>query len=90
MWHSGPEARWNWIGYANARVDALIEQAEAAPSREQALEHWRAMQAEIYRDQPYLFLYWADEVVAVNQRLRNVGVGLEAPWYGLDDWELAP
>lgn len=89
MWHSGPDAQWNWVGYANPEVDALIGRGLAAESPEQAAESWQAIQAAVYRDQPYLFLYWADEIVAVNRRLEGVGVGLEAPWYGLDGWKLA-
>ena len=87
-WHSGPDARWNWIGYANPGVDTLIEQGLAAESPERAMEIWSQLQAEIYQDQPYLFLYWADEIVAVNQRLQGVKVDIQAPWYGLEGWSL--
>lgn len=85
-WRSGPQGHYNWTGYANPEVDALIDQGLAAPSAALALEHWRAMQAEVYEDQPYLFLYWADEVVAVSRRLEGVGVGIEAPWQRPERW----
>jgi len=87
-WHSGPDARWNWIGYANPAVDTLIEQGLAAESPERAMEIWSQLQAEIYQDQPYLFLYWADEIVAVNQRLQGVKVDIQAPWHGLEGWSV--
>ncbi len=86
VWHSGPDAHWNWIGYANPSVDALIERGMTAKTPERAMQIWSQMQAEIYRDQPYLFLYWADEIVAVNSRLRGVEVDIQAPWAELEGW----
>lgn len=89
-WHSGPDAHYNWTGYANPTVDALIDQGLAAPSAREALPAWQAAQAAIYQDQPYLFLYWADEIVAVNRRLSGVGTGLDAPWRDPERWTLTP
>ena len=89
IWHSGPDAQWNWIGYANPEVDALIERGMTAGTPEVAVSTWQALQATVYQDQPYLFLYWADEIVAVSRRLEGVSVGIEAPWYGLEGWHLA-
>ncbi len=88
-WRSGPEAHWSWIGYANPSVDALIDQGLATEDPAEAMAIWSRMQAEIYRDQPYLFLYWADEIVAVNDRLQGVTVDIRAPWSGLEAWSLA-
>ncbi|MFH1467639.1 MAG: ABC transporter substrate-binding protein [Pseudomonadota bacterium] len=88
-WRSGPDAAHNYVGYASPEVDALIGQAAMAPTSEEAHHAWRAMQAAIYADQPYLFLFWADEIVAVHSRFQDVQVDLEAPWRALDRWRVA-
>ncbi len=89
-WHSGPEAHYNFVGYGNAGVDTLIEEGLAAQTLDQANQAWREAQRRIYADQPYLFLYWADEIVAVHGRFEEVRVDLAAPWRDLHRWRVAP
>jgi peptide/nickel transport system substrate-binding protein len=89
LWHSKPDARFNFIGYANPAVDAAIARGQAAEGAERAAAH-RDMQRLIHQDQPYLFLYWADEIVAVHSRFEDVRIDLSAPWRDLHRWHVAP
>ena len=72
MWHSGSQYQFNFTSYANPDVDKLIDQAmsETDPAKGNAL--WREVQAKIYEDQPYLFMYWWDDTVAVHKRFKGV------------------
>ncbi len=75
-WHSASPT--NYSGYANPAVDALIERGLATTDPGEAARCWRELQALVYADQPYCFLYWRDEVVAVNRRIR--GVEMDVLW----------
>jgi hypothetical protein len=44
------------------------------------------MQELIYRDQPYTFLYWINNLMAIHQRFEGVESNLLTPFYGLEHW----
>ena len=88
-----PTNRWrsdgkpfNHTGYANPQVDALIDQGLATTDPEEANRCWREMQALIYADQPYCFLYWRDDVVAVHQRFRDVKINVLGVFGNVGQW----
>lgn len=47
---------------------------------------WRRLQALIYQDQPYAFLYWMDEIVAVHKRFQDVDIDILSPINNLHKW----
>jgi peptide/nickel transport system substrate-binding protein len=89
-WASGPEHPYNLVSYQNPKVDAWIDELHNSrdPDHDQAL--FRDIQAEVYRDQPYAFLYWIDEIVAVNGRFHDVQVNLLSPTADLHRWWVPP
>lgn len=84
-----PDAENNVVGYANADVTALVEQGRKETDPAAANPTWREVQARIYADQPYAFLYWADEIVAVHRRFRDARIDLLSPWRDLNRWWVA-
>ena len=98
MWHSDDvdatgkvtkKREFNYPNYRNPEVDALIEKGLSTPTPEEAAPIWKEMQAKIYADQPYLFLYWMDDVVAVDKKF-DVKPNILSPLFHLYDWKLAP
>lgn len=85
-WHSGDDAPFNITGYAEPDVDRLIEAGDAARSHEEAEPIWREMLAKIYEDQPYCFLYWADEVVLLDGRFQDAGSNTLDLFHDLHRW----
>lgn len=85
-----PDAPNNVVGYADPEVAALIDagRRETDPARANAT--WKEVQRRVYADQPYAFLYWADEIVAVHRRFRGVRSDLLAPWRDLHRWWVPP
>ena len=65
----------NYGGYSCAAVDELYEAAhrELDPSRHP--EQYRRIQALVYRDQPYTFLWHRPTLLAVNRNLKGVQAG---------------
>jgi len=90
IWHSGPAYDFNFVSYANAEADVLIERGLATPDPAAAQQTWKELQAVIYRDQPYCFLYWADEIVALHSRFQDAQVNISCPWDKLHRWWVPP
>ncbi|MBX2799912.1 MAG: hypothetical protein KTR31_19690 [Myxococcales bacterium] len=55
-------------------MDALIAQGLSLPDPAASAPIWREVQARIHEQQPYLFLYWMDELVGVHERFENARV----------------
>ncbi len=86
MWHSGDQYEFNFVSYDNPEVDALIEQALNEPDSARNSALWRQVQERIYRDQPYLFLFWRDDIVGVSERFRDVKVDILGGFRDTETW----
>jgi peptide/nickel transport system substrate-binding protein len=86
FWHSGDEYVYNFTSYSNSAVDELIARGEGETDPEAANAIWHEMQELIYDDQPYTFLYWVNNLMAIHQRFEGVEANLLTPLYGLERW----
>jgi peptide/nickel transport system substrate-binding protein len=84
----GRESQFNFTSYENPRAAALITAGLAEPDYEKAKPIWQELQQVIYDDQPYAFLYWMDEIVAVHSRFQNTTVDILAPYRNLYEWSV--
>jgi len=87
---SGATDRFNFGGYANARVDSLLEAALAETNRELSLPIWYALQEELNWDQPAAVLYYPNQVVGYQGRLHDVRPHKLSPVNNLIEWWIAP
>ncbi len=85
-WHSGPGHPYNFVNYADADADALIAQGLATADEAEAAAVWKTFQRTVYEDQPYTFLWWFDEPVAVHSRFQDVQVDLLSSMSDLWEW----
>ncbi len=90
IWKSGGSQ--NNTGYANPEVDKLYDQASIVPGckQEDRKPFYVQIQKIIAEDQPYIFLFTRQNLLAVNKRIKvnpltGLGVG-----YRLEQWELSP
>lgn len=88
IWHSGIDYQFNFVSYDNPEVDALMEQGLKEPDATKANVIWKEMQAKIYEDQPYTFLFWRDDIVAVHSRFENETVNILSPYKDLHLWDV--
>ncbi len=83
IWHSSQtEDGSNYVHYASPKADALIEQirGEFDETKRQAL--FRALNAQIVEDAPYLLLYHMPKRTLLHRRLRGVYESpIESPQY---------
>ena len=91
LWRSDtPERKvpFNYTSYASDQADALIDSGLAEPDPRAAAPVWKELQEVVYRDQPYLFLWWRDELIAVDKRFTNPKIDIVSPVHHLHEWEV--
>lgn len=85
-WRSGPGHPLNLTGYANPEVDARIDQGLASLEPGARAAAWREVQRLVHEDQPYTFLYWMDDKVAVGSRVQGAEANILHPFPHLWRW----
>lgn len=78
-----PPAGANRGRYRNASVDRLIEQAEAAVDLGERARLYRAIQAALLADLPYVPLWYEDTVVVQRTRVVGYDTGMSGHYDGL-------
>jgi len=86
MWKT--KGSFNFPGYSSAVADDLIARGLSTHDPKRAAKIWQKLQATIHADQPYLFLYWMDEFVAVNRRVEVAETTIFSPYDDLHRWRL--
>ena len=81
---------FNFVSYRSEEADALMEKGLNTPDPREAAPIWKELQAEIYEDQPYTFLWWQDEIVAVHERFEDTTIDVLSPIRNLHDWDVPP
>ena len=90
LWHT---SSWvtkgsNFCGFGDAESDALIEQANLTLDKEQHNNALLKLQAKVYEDQPYVFLYATKRKFAIHKRFKNRGMYYEKPGIMIQNLEL--
>lgn len=86
-WHS--QGAGNTLGYANAAVDALLEEGVSMGDREKRKELYRSIQKLIVDDAPVIWLYTRQAVHAATTDLENFSAHPESLFYNVHQWTLA-
>lgn len=66
------EGEYNFVGYANPRVDELLEQGRRTFDQAKRQTIYREVHRHLAEDQPYTFLFVPDSLPVVHRRFRNV------------------
>lgn len=80
---------FNAASYRNREVDSLLQITASIPDVQMAGPVFKELQRIIYYDQPVTFLYWYDNIVGINQRLRGTHVNILSPYYRYYDWYIS-
>jgi peptide/nickel transport system substrate-binding protein len=89
IWHSDTEDRtyeFNMVSYANPRVDELLDEGLRTTDPREAAKIYQEVQALIYADQPYTFLWWTDRVVALKDSVEGEEIDMVAMLHHLHEW----
>ena len=91
LWHT---SSWvnkgsNFCGFGDAESDALIKEANETLDPEIHNNALLKLQARIYEDQPYVFLYSTQRKFAIHKRFENRGMFFERPGVMLQNLKLS-
>ncbi len=64
----------NFPSYQNKELDLLLDKLETKISKKQKNEIYKKIESILHRDQPVTFLYWIDNIVAYNKKIKNIEV----------------
>lgn len=64
----------NFPSYQNKELDVLLDKLETKISKQQKNEIYKKIENILHRDQPVTFLYWIDNIVAYNKKIKNIEV----------------
>jgi peptide/nickel transport system substrate-binding protein len=84
-----PDSEFNFTQYRNPEVARLLSEGLAEPDGARSAVTWQELQQVIYDDQPYTFLYWTDEIVAVDKRFEDAKIDVLGAWRDLASWRVA-
>jgi peptide/nickel transport system substrate-binding protein len=87
-----PGGGFNFVSYNNPEVDELLKQAKTIPGCkvEDRGPLYRDIQAKIYEDQPYTFLYVPRSILVYNKRIAGMELGAWDFRYSIYNWYIQP
>lgn len=80
------EAKYNYTSFCNPRADSLMQRALTTLDRDAARPLWDEYQRIIHDEQPYSFLYYLEERIGVNGRVRGVVADARGHLVSVADW----
>ena len=86
IFHSSATNMFNFNSYSNKKVDELIEKGRVEMDQEKAALLWKEFQQEVYKDQPYTFLFWIDKAVGIHNRFKNATPLALSSVYNIENW----
>ena len=80
---AGPSAL---SGTQNPDIDRMLDTLQTIVDRDQAVPVWHEYQRLIVEEQPYLFLFNAQQLDGVNRRLQDVEMDSRGEWLNAREW----
>jgi len=88
-WHTSSDTPrgYNRVGFGNAETDALIDAIRTELDKTKRDELYKKFQEVVYDEQPYVFLYTSQDLIAINKRFQGVETTIKSPrifpvyWY---------
>jgi peptide/nickel transport system substrate-binding protein len=84
------DAPMHSTGYADPRVDALLDTLAVLTEREQARPFWRKYQHLIVQEAPYVPLFYPERLMGVGERLQGVSIDPSGGLPTIARWWIPP
>ncbi len=78
----------NRSGVRSETLDRLIEQGAAATDAEGARQVWRQFTQALQQEQPFTFMFWADEIAASSHEVSGVSMDQRGEFSSIADWSV--
>ncbi len=78
----------NFVSYYNPEVEEMLNAAAIVPRCDQdaRAQLYRQVQAQLYQDQPYIWIDVVRRLVAINRRVGGVNPGHWSVWHNVHEW----
>jgi len=88
IWHSSKtgEGEFNFVNYQNPEVDRLLIEARRTFDQQKRKSYYHQIQEIIYREQPYMFLYFPESLSILSSRFEGVKPAPIGISYNFIDW----
>ncbi|MFH1777785.1 MAG: peptide-binding protein [Candidatus Omnitrophota bacterium] len=88
IWHSTKtkQGEFNFISYYNPRADELMEKARMTFDQTKRKDDYHQIHKILYEDQPYMFLWVADNLPIVHKRFHNISAAPLGIGYNFIRW----
>ncbi|MBK7380230.1 MAG: hypothetical protein IPJ03_14795 [Ignavibacteriales bacterium] len=74
-WYSDlDESPLNIVGYSNKEADQILDDLGFSMSEKKYIDLLHRFEMIMHEDQPVIFLYWIDNVVVYNSRIKNLSI----------------
>lgn len=88
-WYSDlKQTQMNFAGYQSEEADKIMLELEKKLSKEKYIELMKKFQLIISDEQPVTFLYWFDNIVCYNKRIKNITINPFGPVQRIWEWRL--
>ena len=71
----------NYVGFGNQESDALIEEIRTTLDEEKRNELYKKLQEIIYEEQPYIFLFFNRNLIAISKRFKAEASGVRPGYF---------
>jgi peptide/nickel transport system substrate-binding protein len=88
-WYSDlRQTQMNFAGYQSEEADKIMLELEKKLLKEEYIELMKKFQQIISDEQPVTFLYWFDNIVCYNKRIKNITINPFGPVQRIWEWRL--
>jgi peptide/nickel transport system substrate-binding protein len=75
LWYSNLEmSPYNFVSYQSKEADRVLDEISNETNHEKLNDLYKQFQKIIHKDEPVTFLYWVDNIVVHNSRIKNINV----------------
>ena len=79
---------FNLTGFRDARIDKILVAAGILSTETDGAALWKEFQKIIQEEQPCTFLYWINNIVAVNRRVHGTHIGVLGTTHRAWEWHI--
>uniref|UniRef100_A0A832G2J6 Solute-binding protein family 5 domain-containing protein n=1 Tax=Ignavibacterium album TaxID=591197 RepID=A0A832G2J6_9BACT len=88
-WYSDlKQTQMNFAGYQSEEADKIMLELEKKLSKDEYIVLMKKFQQIISDEQPVTFLYWFDNIVCYNKRIKNITINPFGPVQRIWEWRL--
>ncbi len=79
---------FNLAGFKNQRVDEILSEVKNLSKESDGGNLWKEFQVIVHSEQPYTFLFWQNNIVGINKRVKGTHIGILGPTHRAWEWHV--